>query len=90
MEGVSKETKRDAVCAEVVKLLSEERQKKGLSMNALAGKAGLSQSLISTLESNPWNPTLDTLLRIADVLEVELGEILIQASKAVNARAPKR
>jgi transcriptional regulator with XRE-family HTH domain len=87
---VPKDLDRDAVCAEVVRLLSEERQKKGFSMNNLAAKAGLSQSLISTLESNPWNPTLDTLLRIAGVLDVRLGDILLQAEKSVRTPRPSK
>ena len=49
----------------------------------LAEKAGLSQSLISSLETNPWNPTLDTLLRIGDVLKVDVGEIISQARKSI-------
>jgi transcriptional regulator with XRE-family HTH domain len=50
-------------------------------MNALSQKAGLSQSLISSLESSSWNPTLDTLLRIAEVLKVDLGDIIKSALK---------
>lgn len=76
------EKQREAICAKVVTLLVEERKKQGVSGNALAEKAGLSQSLISSLETNPWNPTLDTLLRIADALKVDLGEIISKASKS--------
>ena len=54
-----------------------------MSGNTLAEKSGLSQSLISGLESNPWNPTLDTLLRIADSLDVDLGQVLTQARQNV-------
>jgi len=55
-----------------------------ISGNSLAEKAGPSQSLISSLETNPWNPTIDTLLRIAGVLKVDLGEILTTAQKHVE------
>ncbi|MGB7768392.1 MAG: helix-turn-helix transcriptional regulator [Verrucomicrobiia bacterium] len=81
--GVSQDCHRDEVCAEVVRLLIQERKRQGLSGNALAEKAGLSQSLISSLETNPWNPTLDTLLRIGDVLNVDVGEIISQARKKI-------
>lgn len=64
----------------------EERKRRRISGNALAEKAGLSQSLISTLETNPWNPTLDTLLRIGEVLGVDVGEIITQAKKAVSKK----
>jgi transcriptional regulator with XRE-family HTH domain len=82
-EGVSKDRYRDEICAEVVRLLIQERKRQGLSGNILAEKAGLSQSLISSLETNPWNPTLDTLLRIGDVLKVDVGEIISQARKKI-------
>ena len=70
---------RDEICAEVVRLLIQERKRQRISGNALAEKAGLSQSLISSLETTPWNPTLDTLLRIGDVLNVDIGDIISQA-----------
>lgn len=78
---MSKERLRDEICAEVVRLLIQERKRQRISGNVLAEKAGLSQSLISSLETNPWNPTLDTLLRIGDVLNVDVGEIISQARK---------
>lgn len=85
---MSKDTIRDEVSAEVVRLLIEERKRLRISGNALAERAGLSQSLISSMESNPWNPTLDTLLRIGEVLEVEIGEVITKARKIVLQRKP--
>ena len=78
-----KDSHRDEICAEVVRLLVQERKRQKLSGNVLAEKAGLSQSLISSLETNPWNPTLDTLLRIGDVLKVDVGEVISQARKRI-------
>lgn len=45
-------------------------------MNALAAKSGLSQSFISMFESQPANPTIDTLLRISEALGMDAGEVL--------------
>ncbi len=50
-------------------------------MNALAERSGLSQSMISLVERDLRNPTLDTLLRMADVLEVDLGTLIKRAKK---------
>jgi transcriptional regulator with XRE-family HTH domain len=66
-----------------MRLLTAERKRRRISGNSLAERAGLSQSLISTLETNPWNPTLDTLLRIGDALEVDVGEMIMKARKTV-------
>jgi transcriptional regulator with XRE-family HTH domain len=72
---------REAVCSEVVRILHEERKRKTLSMTRLAEQAGLSQAMISLVERDLRNPTLDTLLRITDVLELELSEILVKAKR---------
>jgi transcriptional regulator with XRE-family HTH domain len=66
-----------------VRLLAEERKRCGISGISLAEKSGLSQSLISSLETVPWNPTLDTLLRIAEVLGLDLGEVITKARRNV-------
>lgn len=66
---------------EVVRLLSAERIRRELSMNRLAEKSGLSQSMISLLERGMRSPTLDTLLRVAIALDVDLSELLKKASE---------
>lgn len=78
--------KREAVCSLVVKFLREARENRGLSMTVLAQKSGLSQATISFVERELRNPTLDTMLRIAGVLEVELGEVILRASTEVKGR----
>ena len=80
---MAKNNIRDEVCAEVVRLLIAERKRQRISGNVLAARTGLSQSLISTLETKPWNPTLSTLLRIGEVLQVDIGEMITKASKVV-------
>ena len=55
-------------------------------MLGLANGAGLSQAMISFVERELRNPTLDTLLRIAHVLEVDLAEVLQQAQTATASK----
>ncbi len=80
--------------AELVRLLGQKRQQRGLSRNQLATLTGLNQSTISRLESNQLNSTMDSLLRVADELEVDLGELLQQALKKVGpppkSRPPRK
>ena len=73
----------DEVCAHVARVLREERQKRNLSMTLLARKAGLSRAMISFVESEFRNPSLETLLRIAYVLEMNLAEVIQRAEDAV-------
>ena len=72
------------ISAEIVRLLTEERKRLGLSQNALAAKAGVNQSLVSAIEKEPWNPTVSTLLRIAKALKIDLGEIITKACKRIE------
>jgi transcriptional regulator with XRE-family HTH domain len=81
---VSKNNLREAIAANVVRLLREAREKRGLSMNVVAQRSGLSHSIVSLIERDLRNPTLDTLLRMAEAMEVDLGEILVQARKEAN------
>lgn len=75
------------ICAEIVRLLMEERKRQGLSQNALASKAGVNQSLVSALEKEPWNPTVGTLLRIAGALSIDLGGIVTKAQKSASKKS---
>lgn len=76
---------RERIHAAVIRLLHEERLRQDMSMYQLAPKAGLSQSALRLIELGERKPTLDTLLRVAEALGIELGEILIQATKDVRA-----
>jgi DNA-binding XRE family transcriptional regulator len=75
----------DAISSQVARLLKEERKKRGLSLNVLSQRAGLSRQTVSYVEQEVQNPTLDTLLRITSVLEVDLEKIIAQARKRASA-----
>ncbi len=47
------------------------RERKGFTMKKVAEKAGVSEGLISQIERNLVSPSVDTLLTIADVLEID-------------------
>jgi transcriptional regulator with XRE-family HTH domain len=79
---VASDKSQQAVCARVAKILRLEREKRGLSMNLVAERAGLSQQMVSYVEREMRNPTLETLLRIAAALEVDLADVLRRAIKA--------
>ena len=50
-------------------------------MNVVAERAGLSQQMVSYVEREMRNPTLETLLRIAAALEIDFVEVMRQASR---------
>ena len=73
---------RRAVCSAVARILRQERQKRGLTLAAVAAKAGLSYQMVSFVEKETRNPTLETLLRIAGALEVDLAKIIGRAMES--------
>ena len=89
---MSDNQRRDAIHSSVIRLLREERQIRGISMYQLAPKAGVSPSTLSLVDRELRMPTLDTLLRIAEVLEVRLGDVLLkaEAEAGVKPKASKK
>ena len=87
--AVSKDANREAIASNVIRLLREEREARGLSMNVVAQRSGLSHSIVSLIERDLRNPTLDTLLRIAEAIEVDLGSIVTEAIKTASKQRRK-
>lgn len=71
-----------AICSHVARLLREERKRQNLSLNVLSKRAGLSRQMVSYVEKEERNPTLDTLLRLTRVLGIDLEEVIKQARRA--------
>lgn len=74
------------VALEVAQSLRDERIRQKISMDHVAAKSGLSQPMISYVERGLRNPTLDTLLRIATALDVDLSRLIRRASKQPSAK----
>lgn len=81
---MTKAERRTAICAEVVRLMGIERKRLNISKNKLAQLTGLNQSTVSRLENYHDNPTIDSLLRVADVLEINLGDYFKKAIQNVD------
>jgi transcriptional regulator with XRE-family HTH domain len=72
-----------------VRVLQAEREARGLSGYELARRCGLSQSTLSLLDRGKRTPTLDTVLRIVAVLEVDLGAVVRAAAGGeIKGRMP--
>jgi transcriptional regulator with XRE-family HTH domain len=82
--GVAESAYRDSVCSHVARILREEREHRAISMTRLAEMAGLSQGMISLVEHEHRNPSLDTMLRMCVPLGVELSAVLSRAEHAAN------
>jgi transcriptional regulator with XRE-family HTH domain len=56
--------------------LQSLRQGRGLSLDELSRKAGVSKSMLSQIERNQANPTVAVVWRLATALGVAVGELL--------------
>jgi len=74
------------ISIEVALLLRTERIRQGLSISRVAKKAGLSHQMVSYVEREMRNPTLDTMLRIAGALNVDLWRLIKRASNRPRAK----
>ena len=52
--------------------LRQVRERKGYTLKVVASRAGVSESLVSQIERNKVSPAIDTLLTLADVLDINV------------------
>ena len=52
--------------------LRQVREHRGYTLKVVAQRAGVSESLVSQIERNHVSPAIDTLLALADVLDINL------------------
>lgn len=64
------------------------RTKRGWTQARLAERGGLSHSALSKIENGQLSPTFETLLRIAEGLEIDLSRLL--AASGPSARRTRR
>jgi transcriptional regulator with XRE-family HTH domain len=61
---------------QIARSIRAHRQARGLTVAALASKAGLSKTSLSTIEAGVGNPSVETLWRLASAMDVSLGAII--------------
>ncbi len=78
---------RQQAIKRIIDALREERLRQGLSQNQMAIHAGLSHTMVLRVERQERMPTIDTLLRMASALKIELGSVITAASRHVPRKA---
>ena len=53
-------------------LIRQKRQEKGISQNQLAKLVGISQPYMNQIKTGVRNPTLPTLMKICEILDISL------------------
>ena len=72
------------LCVKIISLLRQERERQKLSKYFVARESGLSPQMIAYVESGERNPTLETVLRIASALKVDLAAVIRRAQKEIK------
>jgi transcriptional regulator with XRE-family HTH domain len=75
-----------AVCAQLFRLLQEERERLGMSKYAIAGETGLAQQTLGYVERGMTSPSFDTIYRMARALHLDLGELILRAEKRAKIK----
>lgn len=84
---MSKTSEREEIVARLIELIQAERLRQKLSLNEVATRSGLSHTMVMRVEKRERLPTIDTLLRIADALELDLSTVLKKAISSVKRSA---
>ena len=64
--------------------LREIREKKGISQKGLGEKLGLADTTISSYERGLCDPSVDNLIKIADILDVSVDTLLGHDSNLID------
>ena len=71
------------------KKLKAYRQKAGMTQKEVAEKANISRSHYASLESDKYNPSLETLSNIANVLNIDTTLLLDKNESSLNDKDKK-
>ena len=68
------------------KIIRKRREELGISQTALAEKSGLHRTYINNIERGQKNISIDSLKKIADVLDITVGELLLEAEESTTQK----
>ena len=69
-KAIAEEDQREF--SDVVTALKEARESRGLSLQDVSDRSGITRPSLSLLENGKGNPTLTTLRRVAEAIGVEI------------------
>jgi transcriptional regulator with XRE-family HTH domain len=67
-------------------VIAQFRQKKGVSQEVLSGLADIGRTHLSAIERGERKPTMETLYRIANALDVNMSDIIIEIEKEIESQ----
>src|SRR5262245_14740092 len=76
-----------AINRALLRLLAEARKEEGLSMEALAQRAGLDRTYVGRLEKEERQPTVVAAAALAAAMKLSLADLLLRAERMVEQEA---
>lgn len=73
----------------VGQVISQFRQNKGLSQEVLSGLADIGRTHLSAIERGERKPTLETLYRISNALDVKMSDIVREIENQLDKQIIK-
>lgn len=73
----------------VGKIVANFRKKKGLSQEVLSGLADIGRTHLSAIERGERKPTLETLYRISNALDVNMSDIVLEIENHLDKQIIK-
>jgi putative transcriptional regulator len=64
--------------------IKEVLEQKGIKQTWLAGKLGKSYNMVNAYAQNRQQPRLETLMEIADILDIDVKELLVSNKPEQN------
>ena len=68
----------------VGKVISFFRRKRGISQEVLGGLADIGRSHVSAIERGERKPTLETLYRICNALEIKMSTVVLKIEEEIE------
>lgn len=65
----------------VGEVIADFRKRKGISQEVLSGLADIGRTHLSAIERGERKPTLETLFRISNALDVHMSDIVMEIEK---------
>ena len=68
----------------VGEVISDYRKKKGISQEVLSGLADIGRTHLSAIERGERKPTLETLYRICNALDVKMSDVVKEIENRID------
>ena len=65
-------------------VISDYRKKKGISQEVLSGLADIGRTHLSAIERGERKPTLETLYRICNALDVKMSDVVKEIENRIH------